>query len=295
MSRYIAEPFSKVYEKWAQSNGYQPEFVTLKSGCKAFWMGDSKTAKHIVVYYHGGGFSLDGEDTHLKFWHGVHATLKESSAPVAFLFVEYTLVPHATYPTQIIQAVEAVNFVMNELERPASEIILAGDSAGGNMCLAVLSHIMHPNSELPELNLPDGEKLKALVLVAPWTSFRTDWPSAERCRYKDIVSAYAGRTWSEDYMASRERTPYAEAVDAPAEWWKDSKVEHILCVAGGDELLIDPIDAWVEKYKSVNPDGITYVVGAHEGHIAPMMNLRFGMTAETEQGKAIKSWMKAKL
>jgi hypothetical protein len=55
MSRYIAEPFSKVYEKWAQSNGYQPEFVSLKSGCKAFWMGDSKTAKHIVVYYHGKG------------------------------------------------------------------------------------------------------------------------------------------------------------------------------------------------------------------------------------------------
>jgi hypothetical protein len=35
------------------STGRQPEYVTLKSGCKAFWMGDHKTAKYVVVYYHG--------------------------------------------------------------------------------------------------------------------------------------------------------------------------------------------------------------------------------------------------
>lgn len=52
-ARYIAEPFSKIYEKWAVSVGMPPELVTLKSGCKAFWMGDHKTAKYIVVYSHG--------------------------------------------------------------------------------------------------------------------------------------------------------------------------------------------------------------------------------------------------
>jgi hypothetical protein len=51
--RYIGEPFSKAYGKWAPSQGIQPEFVTLKSGCKAFWMGDHQTAKYIMVYYHG--------------------------------------------------------------------------------------------------------------------------------------------------------------------------------------------------------------------------------------------------
>lgn len=27
--------------------------MTLKSGVKAFWLGDPKTAKYICVYYHG--------------------------------------------------------------------------------------------------------------------------------------------------------------------------------------------------------------------------------------------------
>ncbi|KIX05744.1 uncharacterized protein Z518_03716 [Rhinocladiella mackenziei CBS 650.93] len=294
-ARYVGEPFSKVYAKWCQDKGVQPEYVTLKSGCRAFWMGDHKAAKYIMIYYHGGGFSLDGDDTHIKFWHTVQSDLEANNIPIAILFLEYSLVPHATYPTQIIEAVEAFQYAKTELKRPASEIILGGDSAGGNMCLAILSHIMHPSPDFPELKLVDGEKLKALVLVGPWVSFKLDWASEERNRYKDIVSAYVGGKWSKDYLAGKETSSYAEAILPPADWWKDSRVEQLIAVSGGDEVLIDPITQWVEKYKSVNPDTTTYVIGAHEAHIAPIINLRFGNTTETEQGKGIKSFLKANL
>ncbi|KIV81057.1 hypothetical protein PV11_08509 [Exophiala sideris] len=293
--QFISEPFSKIYETWCKDNGYQPEFVTLKSGCKAFWMGNHRSAKYIMVYYHGGGFSLDGEDTHIKFYHEVQTTLKESGIPVAFLFLEYTLVPHATYPTQVLEAVEAVNYVMTELKRPASDIILGGDSAGGNMCLAVLSHLTHPSSDFPELKLAEGDKLKAILCVAPWVHFGAQWESSQRNIHKDFVSAYAGEMWARTYLGGKKSDYYTEAVEAPADWWKDAKVEQILCTVGSDELLVDCISAWVKKYKSVNPEGITYVIGAHEAHIMPIMNVRFGLTKETEQGAAIKSWMKARL
>ena len=79
------------------------------------------------------------------------------------MFLEYTLVPHATYPKPIYEAVEAVKYVLEDLHRPASQIMLAGDSAGGNMCLGVLSQIMHPSPDFPSLNLGEGEKLKAIV------------------------------------------------------------------------------------------------------------------------------------
>jgi acetyl esterase/lipase len=249
LHRYIGEPFGKIYEKWAQQNNLPIESFKLKSGVNAFWLGDYKTAKYIVVYYHGGGFSLDGEDTHLKFWNTVHTDLKSSDVPIATLFLEYTLVPHATYPTQISEAVEAVNYVLSDLKRPASDIILAGDSAGGNMALAVLSHIKTPSPDLPPIILSEEDKLKALVLIAPWTSFRTDFPSAERNKYKDIVTEYAGSAWSKDYLAGKETSPYAEALLAPDDWWKGARVEQLLAVAGADELLVDPINEWFAKYK----------------------------------------------
>lgn len=222
--------------------------MNLKSGARAFWLGEAKTAKYIVVYFHGGGFSLAGEDTHFKFWRTVQTDLESNNVSVAFLYLEYTLAPHATYPTQLIQAVETVNHVLNDLKRPASDILLAGDSAGGNLALAVLSHISHPAPEVPKLTLPEGQKLKALVLVAPWVSFQSDWPSFESNRYKDIVTVKGANTWSAAYLGGKESSPYAEAFLAPVEWWKDVKVEHLLAVAGGDEVLVDPIEAWFKKY-----------------------------------------------
>lgn len=247
--RYINKPFSKVYENWAQQNNLPAEIFKLKSGVNAFWVGDYKTAKYIVVYFHGGGFTLAGNDTHLRFWHTVHSDFESSDIPIATLFLEYTLVPHGTYPAQYCEAVEAVNYVLSDLKRPASDIILAGDSAGGNMALAVLSHIGHPSPDLAPIALSAEDKLKALVLISPWVSFRLDFPSVEHNKYKDIHSSYAGIAWSRDYLGGKETSPYAEALVAPEGWWNDAKVEHLLAVAGADELLADPIKEWFDAYK----------------------------------------------
>jgi acetyl esterase/lipase len=197
----------------------------------------------------GGGFSLDGDDTHIRFWNSVQTDVKDSGITIAFLFLEYTLVPHATFPKPIYEAVEAVKYVMEDLKRPASQIMLAGDSAGGNMCLGVLSQIMHPSPELPELKLGESEKLKAIIGVAPWVSFGLDYQSEKKNRYKDLVTTQAAVYWSSTYLAGKPSSPFAEPLDAPVDWWKDAKVEQVLVTAGGNEVLVDPIGQWVEKYK----------------------------------------------
>ena len=195
----------------------------------------------------GGGFSLDGSDEHLNYWSSVKQDLAQANKSVSFLFVAYTLVPFATYPTQFREGAEALDYVLNDLGRSPSDILLAGDSAGGNMCLALLSHLSHPSPDVPEVKI--DSKLKALVLVAPWVSFKTEWPSMHRNLYKDIITPDSGRKWSRDYLGGHPSNPYAEALEAPAGWWEGAKVEQLLCVAGSDEMLVDPINMWVEKYK----------------------------------------------
>ena len=82
----------------------------------------------------GGGFSLDGGPEYFAWWSDrVQTDLKAAGKNVAFLFLEYTLVPYATYPVQIREGVEALDYVLNDLERSSSDVLLAGDSAGGNM------------------------------------------------------------------------------------------------------------------------------------------------------------------
>ena len=222
-----------------------------------------------LTFVLGGGFSLDGGDEHLTFWSKVKQDLAEANKSVSFLFVAYTLVPLGTYPTQFREGVEALDYVLNDLGRFPSDILLAGDSAGGNMCLAVLSHLSHPSPDVPELKI--DSKLKALVLVAPWVSFKTEWPSMHRNLYKDFMTPAAGRKWSVDYLAGRPTSPYAEALEAPANWWEGAKVEQLLCVAGSDEMLVDPINQWIEKYK-VRPKSY-FALPSHKSHLTSQSNL----------------------
>ena len=244
--QYIAPSFQTVYEKWCKSKKLQPEIVSLKSGCKAFWMGD-KTATNVVIYFHGGGFSLDGGAEHLNYWYSVQQDMTKSKKSIAFLFVAYSLVPYAIYPTQLAEGIESLNYVLNDLGRFPRDVLLAGDSAGGNMCLGILSHLSHPMPELPAVNI--ATKLKALVLVAPWVSFRTDWSTTQSNMYKDIIAKEPALKWAGDYLGGQPTSPYAEAVEASPDWWTNPKVEQLLVVAGADEILAEPIGEWVKKYK----------------------------------------------
>ena len=106
---------------------------------------------------------------------------------------------------------------------------------------------MHPAPEVPKLDL--SGKLKGLVLVAPLVSFGLDYESATRNEHRDILTKYIGRQWSADYMGGKEINPYANALVAESDWWRNPPVEHVLCVAGTHEFLHDPITEWVEKYK----------------------------------------------
>jgi hypothetical protein len=45
----------------------------------------------------------------------------------------------------------------------------------------------------------------------------------------------------------------------------------------------------------VNPDTTTYVVGKGEAHVAPIVEPAFGDQSETEQGKAISSFLESRL
>lgn len=209
----------------------------------------------------GGGYAIDGDRSHLKFWHSVQADISTAGISVAWLFVAYSLTPSRTYPTPICEGVEALRYVLDQKHRQPSEIIIGGDSAGASLSLALLSHLSHPCPEFPHLEITG--KLKAIVLIAPWVSFRTDWPSNKRNEFKDYVSATIGNLWSNAYKDKRSSNNYIEAIEAPQNWWKDAQVEQLLCTAGEDEVLIDAISAWVQKYK-VSAGDFTRLLGNPE-------------------------------
>ena len=270
--QFLEDPFSTTYEKYCKEKGITVDIVRLPSGAEAFWVGD-KTAETIVVHFHGGekssfsvefivdslpggGFVTDGNLTHLSFWDSVRNQIGADNDSLAIFYPRYSLVPHSTYPTQLIECIEALNYLFQELGRSASDVIIAGDSAGGNLAVALLSQIMHPNTKLPALEL--DKPLKGMILISPWILFSMDYSSAKKNLHKDSIPASICPPWGAYYLAGESSSPYNEPVIAPPEWWKDAKVEQVLALAGTDELFLDSITEWVEKFKVRHKPSATY-------------------------------------
>ena len=92
-------------------------------------------ARAVIVYYHGGGWvmgSLDEFDTLARKL--VNAT------DAAVVLVDYRLAPEHPYPAAVEDAWAALKWVDRHVERIAGTavpLIVAGDSAGGNLAAVV--------------------------------------------------------------------------------------------------------------------------------------------------------------
>ncbi|KAJ0413199.1 Alpha/Beta hydrolase protein [Aspergillus carlsbadensis] len=289
---YLFKSYDQLYLEYCKRIGTEPFFVSNDRGLRGFWIGDPTTAKYVVIHFHGGGFAMDATSAYLDFWPTISKNLSDKGITTAWLNVTYTLTPHATYPTQFCEAVESLRYVVEDLGRSPRDVILVGDSAGANLCLALISHISHPSPDVPSLDI--AEPLRALVCLSPWVSFRHDWPSMRRNECKDIDAKDVTERWARGYLNGRSTNYYVEACDAPEAWWDGARVEQTLVLAGGDEVLLDPIMGWVAMFSKSNPD-TTLVVGQGECHIAPLMWPLFGDRHETQQGAALKSWLSERL
>ncbi|GKZ36253.1 hypothetical protein AbraIFM66950_007250 [Aspergillus brasiliensis] len=285
--QYLFPSYDQIYLDYCRRSRIKPRFVTNTQGLKGFWTGPP-TAKYVVINFHGGGFAMDATKAYLEFWPSVANALSDDGISTTWFHVTYTLTPHATYPTQFREAVEALRYVIEDLGRPPSEVILVGDSAGANLCLAILSHLSHPSPDVPELRI--GAPLKAIALLSPWLSFRHDSPSMKINEHKDIDAREVTERWSQQYLNGKPSNYYTEALEAPEEWWQGALVEQTLVLAGSDEVLLDSIKAWVQTFSKSNPD-TTLVIGRNECHIAPLIWPLFNDYHETEQGSALKSWL----
>ncbi len=106
-----------------------------------------------VLYLHGGGYVLGSLDTHAELMARVAASCR---APV--LGVDYRLAPEHPYPAAIDDALASYEHLIEAGIKPEA-IVLAGDSAGGGLALALLLKLKELGKPMPA----------GAVLFSPWS------------------------------------------------------------------------------------------------------------------------------
>lgn len=233
-----------------------------------------------------------------EFMFQILDVLTKQGKSVAILTLSYDLAPGAVYPRQLQQAASLFNHVLNTLRYDPANIVVTGDSAGGNLALSLLSHIAHPHPSgtIPKVELQG--KLAGAVLISPWIDFSLDTPSFRSNKYKDCIDRAAGEKWSASFLGSSKLDNYNQAGIAPASWWENLPVEKVLILAGADEVLVDGIVKFEETFRQgFGQDKVEFLVAKGEFHDEAYIGLQLGGKAsqEKEQAKLIKRWIGAKL
>lgn len=131
------------------------------AGCPAEWVRGPRaqaapTAQAadpaVILYLHGGGYVFGSPRTHRNL---VSRLSHVTGLPA--LSLDYRLPPVATLPAPIEDALGAYRHLL-DAGHAASRIVVAGDSAGGNLALALALHAAE--QELPQP--------AALILLSPW-------------------------------------------------------------------------------------------------------------------------------
>ncbi|MBL7799889.1 MAG: alpha/beta hydrolase [Chitinophagales bacterium] len=120
--------------------------------------------QRVIVFYHGGGFVLYDVSSHDNC---CRKLCKMNNSIV--VSVDYRLAPECPFPAAHEDAFTALQWVRENAEQlgaNASDMIVAGDSAGGNLA-ACMAHRCRKE------NIP----LKGQVLVYPWIDGKLNNPS----------------------------------------------------------------------------------------------------------------------
>ncbi|WP_244438731.1 alpha/beta hydrolase fold domain-containing protein [Mycolicibacterium septicum] len=115
----------------------EPEAVTYRSdviaGVEGIWAlplgADTST---VILYNHGGGFAVGSAASHRKLA-GHLATAPGTSAFV----IDYRRAPEHPFPAQIGDATAVYRALLDSGVAP-ERIVTAGDSAGGNLAIAMV-------------------------------------------------------------------------------------------------------------------------------------------------------------
>ncbi|MCJ1309502.1 hypothetical protein MMC25_003162 [Agyrium rufum] len=225
------------------------------------------------------------------FW-----SLKDDIPPKsAIALLSYSLATTgALYPTQLRQAAGCLEYLIGPGGKKAENILIGGDSAGGNLCASLLSHLVHPHPDIAPVQL--NRPLAGAALVSPWGNFAHDADAYTRNQYKDSWDAPALSKCAEVYLGDAKPDEWNQPFRAKAEWWTDisSKVRDILITGGSEEVMADDITAFAKKIE-VNHSSTTTTVVSGEVHDQAFMDPLFFDNRQAASTKLFKEWVKARL
>jgi monoterpene epsilon-lactone hydrolase len=148
--------FRSIFDEWHQPT-VEPEGVTYREdtigGVPGIWcLPEGADQAKVLLYTHGGGFAVGSASSHRK----LAAHVAKALGSVSFV-LDYRRAPEFQHPAQIEDGVAAFDALVAS-GIAAQDITTIGDSAGGNLAIAIALSLKEQGKQGP------GQ----VVAFSPW-------------------------------------------------------------------------------------------------------------------------------
>ena len=203
----------------------------------------SANAEKIILYLHGGGY-VSGR---LEMYRLLCGSISEKSG-ARVLMPEYRLAPDYPFPAALEDALLIYAWLLQN-GFSAENIVIAGDSAGGGLSLAMTLALRDEGRPLPA----------GIVCLSPWTDLSFSGDSHETNADKMVILYPDNlRLWAESYIAHADpRTPHISPAFADF-----ANFPPMLIQVGSEEVLLDDARMVADAAKSA---GVDVTLSIYEG------------------------------
>jgi len=189
-------------------------------GVPAEWIETPGAGLEVILYLHGGAYALGSINSHRDF-----IARLALATQMRVLAINYRLAPEHPFPAALEDAVAAYLWLRAQ-GFGSSQIIIAGDSAGGGLALALLLALRDADKPLPA----------GAVCISPWTDLGCSGASFQSKAKADcLLDPDSLQMYVNYYAGEHDRTTplisphYADLSGLPP----------LLIQVGTDEILLD--------------------------------------------------------
>lgn len=211
--------------------------------CEWVSLNRAHVRKQVILHCHGGGYST-GSSLYART---LTAKLASCTAMEVLSF-DYRLAPEHPYPAALEDALKVWDYLMHK-GYGARDVILTGDSAGGNLALAMTLKLKEQGRFLP----------RGLVLMSPWTDLTSSGESIQEKKDLDpvLTEAYL-KSMLHDYAKGASlKDPYVSPLFGDFTGFPPTYVQ-----VGENEILLSDSTRLVERMKAA---GVTAKLDVFEG------------------------------
>lgn len=253
----ITLPQAQVLEKTIQADGKNINLTIVRPE-------NSHEKLPVFMFFHGGGWVLGDFPTHERL---IRDLVAESGATA--VYVDYTRSPEARYPIALNEAYAATVWVAehgNEINVDGSRLAVAGNSAGGNMAIAVCSMAKEKG----------GPDIRFQLLLWPVTDSNFETESYQQFSEGLFLTTNMMKWFWDNYAPDEKdrKNKYASPLSAPTDQFKG--LPPTLVQTAECDVLRDEGEAFARKLDEAGVSVTTtrYVGMIHDfGLLNPLSHL----------------------